>query len=113
MCYFYCSAVGRRQKHGEELFFHESICKLKMNTGGELIWTARRQMPVSGSVGSGKVGPGTGFTYNVFSVLSFVVTGAAELLILHNRTNGSDELFKFSYGSVIFYAIHPEDLLYP
>lgn len=37
--------------------------------------------------------------------------GAAEPLILHNHTNGCDELFRLSYGSVIFYAIHLEDLL--
>lgn len=58
-----------------ELFFHDSICKIKMNTGGKLIWTAGCQMPITGSVGSGKVGPGTGFTDNIFNVLSFVVTG--------------------------------------
>lgn len=58
-----------------ELFFHESICKIKMNTGGKLIWTAGCQMLITGSVGSGKVGPGTGFTDNLFNVLSFVVTG--------------------------------------
>lgn len=46
-----------------------------MNTGGKLIWTAGCQMPITGSVGSGKVGPGTGFTDNIFNVLSFVVTG--------------------------------------
>lgn len=58
-----------------ELFFHESICKIKMNTGGKLIWTAGCQMLITRSVGSGKAGPGTGFTDNVFNVLSYVVTG--------------------------------------
>lgn len=47
----------------------------------------------------------------IFSV-SFpaVVTGAAEPLILHNRTNGCDKLFTFPYGSVIVDATHLEDL---
>lgn len=46
-----------------------------MNTGGKLIWTAGCQMLITRSVGSGKAGPGTGFTDNVFNVLSYVVTG--------------------------------------
>lgn len=47
----------------------------------------------------------------IFSV-SFpaVVTGAAEPLILHNRTDGCDKLFTFPYGSVIVNATHLEDL---
>ena len=69
--FIFCSAAEKNL----ELFFHESICKIKMNTGGKLIWTAGCQMLITGSVGSGKVGPGTGFTDNIFNVLSFVVTG--------------------------------------
>lgn len=46
-----------------------------MYTGGELIWTVDCWMPITGSVGIGKVGPGTGFTDNIFNVLSFVVMG--------------------------------------
>lgn len=43
-----------------------------MTKGGKLIWTVGCQMPIPGSVGSVKVGPGTGFTDNIFNVLSFV-----------------------------------------
>lgn len=67
-------------------------------------------MLITGSVGSGNVGPGSGFTDIIFSVLSAVGHGAAEPLILHNHTNGSDKLFTFSYGTVIVYATHLEDL---
>lgn len=59
----------------QELFFHDSICEIKIHTGGELIWNADCQMPITGSVGSGKVGPGIGFTVNIFNVLSCVVMG--------------------------------------
>lgn len=62
-------------KKAQALFFHESSCKMKMNTGGELIWTVSRQMPIIESVGNGKAGSGTSFTDNIFNVLSFVVTG--------------------------------------
>lgn len=75
MCYFYLSQWCRKKKKSLELFFHESICKIKMNTGGKLIWTAGCQMLITGSVGCGKVRLGTGFTDNIFNVLSFVVTG--------------------------------------
>lgn len=72
MCYFYLFGVLQKKM---ELFFHDSICKIKMNTGGKLIWTAGCQMLITGSVGSGKVSPGPGFTDIIFNVLSFVVTG--------------------------------------
>lgn len=67
-------------------------------------------MLITGSVGSGNVGSGSGFTDIIFSVLSAVGHGAAEPLILHNHTNGSNKLFTFSYGSVIVSATHLEDL---
>lgn len=57
-----------------EYFFHESISMIKMNTGGEIDLDC--QMPITGSVGSGRTGPGTGFTDNIFNVLSSVVTGS-------------------------------------
>ena len=108
MCYFYCGAAGR--KWG--LFFHESICKIKMNTGGKLIWTVGCQMPITRSVGSGKARPRHWFLLSSIQCPFICGHGAAEPLILHNRTNGSDELFKSSYGTVIFDAIHLGDLLY-
>lgn len=56
-------------------------------------------------------GRASALTDIIFSV-SFpaLVTGAAEPLILHNRTNGGDKLFTFPYGSVIVDETHLEDL---
>ena len=46
---FICCSAAKKK-----LFFHESICKIKMNTGGKLIWTAGCQMPITGAVGEVK-----------------------------------------------------------
>lgn len=79
-----------------ELFFHESIRRTKMNTGGELIWTRACRSP-SLSLRATEKWSGADRTIRT----AHCGHVAAEALILHNHTNSSlnsHELFTLSYG---------------
>jgi len=77
----------------------------KMKTGGKLIWTASCQMPITGS------GVDQGTTFTDIQCRFLCGHRATKPLILHNWTNGSNELLRLSYWFLILYAIYSEDLL--